>query len=317
MPFAAPLLPVLAMMSSEAQAMAATGAPDAAREQKLQALVDQLPPAPPADAPPPALLTEDGALSADDALIDGRRRPGHQKGLPERVTQDNPGAVRAPPPEAFPTDEFPVPDRWRLVKTLCPDTGKFPGIANVCHSTRDPYHQNVLKGDRPLCIATEKEQARRRAAGMPRCATPGFLHGGDWFFVTNLTSDTVIEPRSFPTPVGVQTTERPGSLDVFGRAQSLLLAQTFIAGFSLIKGSTAYKPPEIEYTLSLAYQTNYVDVSERRILSVKPSASSHRYDNFLGVQEAFIDYHIRNTSDRYDFDSIRVGIQPFQADFRG
>jgi hypothetical protein len=35
------------------------------------------------------------------------------------------------------------------------------------------------------------------------------------------------------------------------------------------------------------------------------------------VQELFVDYHLRNTSDRYDFDSIRVGIQPFQADFRG
>ncbi|MGZ3235350.1 MAG: hypothetical protein ACXU7O_11695, partial [Croceibacterium sp.] len=36
-----------------------------------------------------------------------------------------------------------------------------------------------------------------------------------------------------------------------------------------------------------------------------------------GVQEAFVDYHIRNVSARYDFDSIRVGIQPFQSDFRG
>ncbi|MDZ4308265.1 MAG: hypothetical protein U0988_10455, partial [Allopontixanthobacter sp.] len=31
----------------------------------------------------------------------------------------------------------------------------------------------------------------------------------------------------------------------------------------------------------------------------------------------FFDYHIRNTSDRFDFDSVRIGIQPFQADFRG
>ena len=37
----------------------------------------------------------------------------------------------------------------------------------------------------------------------------------------------------------------------------------------------------------------------------------------LGVQEAFVDYHLRNVSDRYDFDSIRVGIQPFNFDFRG
>ncbi|MDB5705925.1 MAG: hypothetical protein JWN66_3041 [Sphingomonas bacterium] len=53
------------------------------------------------------------------------------------------------------------------------------------------------------------------------------------------------------------------------------------------------------------------------MLSVKPSAPSHRTDSFLGVQELFVDYHLRNTSDRYDFESIRVGIQPFQSDFRG
>ena len=35
------------------------------------------------------------------------------------------------------------------------------------------------------------------------------------------------------------------------------------------------------------------------------------------MQEAFVDYHLRNVSDRYDFDSIRIGIQPFQCDFRG
>ena len=95
------------------------------------------------------------------------------------------------------------------------------------------------------------------------------------------------------------------------------MSQTFLAGFDLFKGSTAYKPPEIEYKIQLAYNVNYVDVPERRVLDVRPSIHSHRWDHFLGVQEAFIDYHIRNTSDRYDFDSIRVGIQPFQQDFRG
>ena len=56
---------------------------------------------------------------------------------------------------------------------------------------------------------------------------------------------------------------------------------------------------------------------ERRILFVEPSRGIKRTDVFLGIQEAFIDYHIRNVSDRYDFDSVRVGIQPFSSDFRG
>jgi hypothetical protein len=50
---------------------------------------------------------------------EGRRRPGVPQGeLEEPVKQDNPGAIRAPPPEAFPTDQIPIPDRWRLIETL-------------------------------------------------------------------------------------------------------------------------------------------------------------------------------------------------------
>ncbi|PKP99903.1 MAG: hypothetical protein CVT74_06245, partial [Alphaproteobacteria bacterium HGW-Alphaproteobacteria-13] len=227
-------------------------------------------------------------------IIEGRRRPGYTPELPDRLTQDNPGALRPPPPEAFPgiEDQLPVPDRWRLIETL--------GV--VKERWFDPYHQNVLKGDRPI--------DRARVKWLP-------ITGDDWFFVANAVSDTVVEPRTFPIPNGVQTSERPGSLDVFGRNRSLVLSQTFIAGAALIKGSTAFKPPDVEYRVTLAYNINHVDVPERRVLDVRPSRPSHRTDAFLGVQEAFIDKHLGNSSDRYDFYSIRVGIQPFQSDFRG
>jgi len=241
---------------------------------------------------------------------EGRRRPGiPQSELEEPVSQDNPGAIRAPPPEAFPADYIPVPDRWRLIETL--------GIRR--ERWFDPYNQNTLKGDRPLCLPTALEQAKRRAEGRPRCRTPRFLglDEDDWFLVVNAVSDTVVEPRTFPIPVGVQTTAEPGSNDVFGRNRSLVLSQTFIAGAALIKGSTAYMPPHVEYRLTLALNINYVDVAERRILFVEPSKGTSRLDYALGVQEAFVDYHLRNVSDRYDFDSVRVGIQPFQLDFRG
>lgn len=224
--------------------------------------------------------------------IEGRRRPGYNPPLPDAVNQTNKGAVRAPPPEAFPTDQVPVPDRWRLIQSL--------GL--VKERWLDPYHQNTLKGDRPI--------NREKVKWLP-------IKGDDWFFAASAVSDTVFEPRTFPIPVGVQTTERPQSLDVFGKDASYVISQTFIVGASLFKGSTAFKPPEIEYRVSLAYNLSYVNVPERRVLSVKPSAPSHRFDQFLGVQEAFVDYHLRNTSDRYDFESIRIGIQPFQSDFRG
>jgi hypothetical protein len=135
--------------------------------------------------------------------------------------------------------------------------------------------------------------------------------------VLNGVSDTVVEPRSFPQPVNRQLNQNPGDTDVFGRASSLVLSQTFIVGAALIKGSTAYKPPDVEYRLTLAYNVNHAKVSERRVLFVEPTGPKRRTDHFLGVQELFIDKHLTNVSDRYDFDSIRIGIQPFQADFRG
>jgi len=249
------------------------------------------PPAPPAESQAQPHTEEDAAPPpVDNESIEGRRRPGYDAPLPEAVRQDNPGAVRAPPPEAFPTDQLPIPDRWRLIESL--------GV--VKERWFDPYHQNTLKGDRPL--DPEKWP---------------LITGKDWFFQGSLVSDTVLEPRTFPIPVGVQTTERPGSLDIFGKDASYVLSQTFIAGAALTKGSTAFKPPDIEYRVTLALNLNYANVPERRVLFVEPSKPSHRFDHFLGVQEAFVDYHIRNVSDRYDFDSVRVGIQPFQADFRG
>lgn len=252
-------------------APAAGSASDAAAQEP--ATVAQ-PEPPPADGEP--------APTIDD-ILEGRRVPGRQKDLPPPVVQDNPGAVRAPPPEAFPKDEVPIPDRWRLAGAL--------GVTKP--RWFDPYNQNFLKGDIPI------------------------KGTHDWFIALSGISDTVVEPRSFPIPVGVQTTSRPGSLDVFGKNTSLVLAQTFIASASLIKGSTAYKPPELEFRIALAFQDNYVDVPEKRVLYVEPSRPSHRNDAFLGVQELFVDYHLRNVSDRYDFDSLRVGIQPFSSEFRG
>ncbi|MDB5705926.1 MAG: hypothetical protein JWN66_3042 [Sphingomonas bacterium] len=163
----------------------------------LASMVDQTAPA--TSSPPPQVQEPVRKEEASPVeTIEGRRRPGYEKPLPEPVTQNNIGAVRPPPPEAFPTDQIPVPDRWRLIETL--------GL--VKERWLDPYHQNTLKGDRPIDPAKVK--------WLP-------IKGDDWFFAANAISDTVIEPRTFPIPVGVQTTERPQSLDVFGKDSSYVL----------------------------------------------------------------------------------------------
>ncbi len=244
-----------------------------AAAQGLPLVIQPATPQPSRDVEPPQQVDPDAPI---------RRRPGRVESYPEAIIQANPGAVRAPPPEAFPADHLPLPDRWRVIEAV-----------GVNERWFDPYNQNTLKGDRPL---------------------PGHEN---LFVVIAGVSDTVIEPRSLPLPVGVQTTQDPNSLDVFGRSDSLIVSQTLVASVALIEGSTAFKPPDFEARLTLAFNYSDVSVPERRILSVRPSKGPDRQDSFLGVQEAFIDYHLRNVSERYDFDSVRVGIQPFTSDFRG
>ena len=259
-----------------------------AADPQAEAPMATAPAAPPpgisfADSPPATPVIEQAPRPQDPDVLEGRARPGRQPTYPNPITQTNPGAVSAPPPEAFPTNEVPVPDRWRLAADL----------ALVKPRRLDPYNQNTLKGDRPLKGTT------------------------DWFLELNGISDTVVAPSSVPSGITAQSTQRPGSTDAFGRAGAIAVQQTFIAGAALIKGSTAFKPPDWQFVVSVAFNFNYTTAPERSILNVNPTYGLSRVDGFIGLQEAFIEKHLRNVSDRYDFDSVRVGIQPFNADFRG
>jgi hypothetical protein len=247
------------------------------------AAADPAPPAAAASAPSPAVpVIVQTAPPKDPTVIDGRKRPGEQKTYPDQVVQTNPGAVHAPPPEAFPTDQVPIPDRWRLAA----------GLHLVNPRYFDPYNQNPLKGDIPL------------------------KGTNDWFLELNGISDTVVAPFSIPTPVNAQS-RTPGIQGSFGRDNDLAVQQTFIVGASLIKGSTAFKPPDFSINLDIAFNYNYATAQERGVLSVNSTKPPSRTDGFIGLQGAFIEYHLRDVSSRYDFDAIRVGIQPFSTDFRG
>jgi hypothetical protein len=186
------------------------------------------------------------------------------------------------PPLRDPGGAVAVPDRWRLLEAL-----------NLLPERwYDPYRQNQLKGDKPVI-------------------------GDDGFINLLFVSDTVYEPRRLPTPVGPQSTSGSGSVDVFGEGEQWIAAQTLIASFVYLKGNTTFKPPDFEFHLTPAYSLNYVQSKEERLLEVDPRGGDGRGDQHLGLQELFVDYHLRNVSDRYDFDSVRFGIQPFSTDFRG
>ncbi len=177
-----------------------------------------------------------------------------------------------------------MPDRWRLVDAL--------GYRDRWY---DPYNRNLLKADKPIHV--EGHEA--------------------WFFNLGVVADTVYENRDVPTAVGGASSEDPGSLDVFGGADQSALLETLAVEFVLYKGDTVFMPPEWEFRFTPAFSFNHLQLQELSGVNPDPRDGRVRNDAHVGIQAAFVDRHLRNVSTRYDFDSLRIGIQPFTSDFRG
>jgi hypothetical protein len=175
-----------------------------------------------------------------------------------------------------------VPDRWRIVSSL-----GYP------ERWWDPYNgNNVFKADRPA-------------------------FGNDWFFLFSAISDSTFEERSIPTPVATATTPLPGALDVLGDPNQSAFTQNLITEFVLYKGDTVFRPPDYEFRFIPVFNLTHVEVGEAGVMKADPSSGTTRTEGFVGIQGLFVDKHLRNVSERYDFDSLRIGIQPVTADFRG
>ncbi len=205
-------------------------------------------------------------------------KPSVEERTPER--RFDPDAAEPPQPN-LPREFLPVPDRWRIVDAV-----------GVVPKWWDPYNQNYLKGDRPV-------------------------FGKDWFINIAAISDTVVEPRLVPTGISPNGIARPGTNDVFGDGDQLGFNQNIILSLSLIKGDTAFKPPDVEVRVTPVINFNRLETEEVGVVDRDLRDGKTRDDDFVALQEAFLDYHIANVSDRYDFISIRGGIQPFSSDFRG
>lgn len=187
--------------------------------------------------------------------------------------------IPRPRPEDY-VAAVPMPDRWRILQSLGP-----------LNKWYDPYNQNTLKADFPV--------------------------KDDWFFNVTAISDTFSETRSVPTPVGLQSTAAPGSNDVFGGYDQSALIQNIALEFVYYQGDTIFKPVDWEFRFTPVFNINYTRLDEILGVNADPGEGKTRKKTDLGIQSAFVDKHLRNVSDNYDFDSVRVGIQPFSSDFRG
>ncbi len=197
-----------------------------------------------------------------------------------------------------PARDEPVPNRWfigfgRWMRYADPSAEtpyQSPGL-KLWH----PYLQSLLKGDAPII-------------------------GEDIFLNLTLTNFSQFEGRRLPTPSGVSTA-RPNSSEFFGRSEQVFFSNDFQIGVDIFKGETAFKPIDWAIRLLGVYNYNYIAVQEANVLDPDPRGPNRdrtfRQKDFLSLQEAFAEIHLRDLSNNYDFISSRIGIQPFVSDFRG
>jgi hypothetical protein len=179
-------------------------------------------------------------------------------------------------------NRLPKPDTAPLKSPAAKDRWRIIDAIGYPSTIANPYAtNNLLKGDRPL---------------MDRS-----MFGGDWFFNGTATSNTLIESRRIP----VAAVE--GS-PILGQREQMFDSQTVSLDGVLYRGDTVFQPPD--------FQLRFTPIFNFARTHTDGEAASTTANTF-GAQALFVESHLRDVSANYDFDSIRVGIQAVDSDFRG
>ncbi len=178
----------------------------------------------------------------------------------------------------------PVTDRWRAIKSP-------PYQLNVQGHIYDPYNQNLLKGDYPII-------------------------GQNVFLVLTAGANNLAEVSRAPTMTAIST-RNPQNPQFFGNGDSFSFSENIALSLELYEGNTAYRPRDFEFKVTAAVNMNYVTASEISVVNLDERQGTSRYDDNFGFQELFLEKHLFNISDYYDFVSLKGGIQKFNSDFRG
>ena len=210
----------------------------------------------------------------------------------------DPDYILEPVSDALPpaADVFhPVSNRWELPQPSVRRYATATDAPYVRPHWYDPYNLNRWKGDEPIWPEVFGQQVFLNFTG---------------------TADTFLDGRRVPTPTGV-TPAQPGTSNFFGNGGQLFLDQTFRFSFDLFHGDTSFKPADWRIRVTPEVSLNYLSVQELGIVNADPRAGTTRFDDQIGLQEAFFEYKLHDLSPNYDFISARAGIQQFNADFRG
>jgi hypothetical protein len=207
------------------------------------------------------------------------RRPAEEQGRPEELAAES--DVFQPREDRW---EVPMPE-WRRYQR----PGEFLYVRGG--HWFDPFNQNRLKGDKPV-------------------------FGQQTFFNFTGTSVTAFDLRRLPIPSGVSASE-PGSFEFFGKGRQVFLAETARLSFDLFHGDTSFRPVNWRVRFTPAININQIWTRERGVVNRDVRKGTDRTDAHVGLQEAFVEYKLKDLSPNYDFISVRAGIQQFSSDFRG
>jgi len=156
----------------------------------------------------------------------------------------------------------------------------------------NPYDRNVLKGDYPVI-------------------------GDDYFMILSGVSTTTVEQRRTPSGNNVSSAD-PNSNNFFGRPESFSFNETIQLSFEFFKGQTVFKPRTWAIKIAPTFSIpNYLNARENGIVNIDVRRGTSRTDFHASLEEAFLDVKLFDTNDNYDAVTVRTGIQPFNADFRG
>src|SRR5882757_6386714 len=145
----------------------------------------------------------------------------------------------------------------------------------------NPYEaSNPLKGDRPT-------------------------FGADGFMNLSATTNTLLEPRRIPSTGQAAPALASGAVRTLTRDE-FFLSQTVAFDAVVYRGDTVFRPPDWQWRFSPAI--NY---------SSTHAGSTDASGGVFAIQGLSFEKHLRDVSSRYDFDSVRVGIQSLVSDFRG
>ena len=177
-------------------------------------------------------------------------------------------------------NRLPTPDTTALPSPNAQDRWRVIDTLGFPNTLTNPYAtNNLLKGDRPLLDRS--------------------IFGGDWFTNNTVTSNTVVEERRIPVSAQPDT-------PFLAPRQQQFDSQTVTLDTVLYRGDTIFQPPDFQFRFTPIF--NY---SDTRTDGAQTSTKT------FGAQALFIESHLRDVSANYDFDSVRVGIQAVNSDFRG